>query len=57
MLAIAAGIFFGNIYLGVSLLVVLEWLAVAIVPTVMSASIAVVVTVIAGLMFWGGIKR
>ncbi len=53
MLAVAAGIFWGNIYISLSLAIILEWFATILAPSVISTSIAIIVTVICGLIFWG----
>lgn len=53
MIAIAIGIFFGNIYISLSLAIILEWIATRLAPSIMSMSIAVVVTIISGLILWG----
>ena len=56
-IAIAAGIFFGNIYISLALVVILEWILVFMIPTIMTTSIAVVITIFTGLMLWGGSRR
>lgn len=56
-IAIATGLFFGNIYISLALIVILEWLATAIAPSVMTAKIAIIITVFCGLIFWGVSKK
>lgn len=53
MMALAAGIFWGNIYISLSLAIILEWIATILAPGVMSTSIAIIVTIISVLIFWG----
>jgi len=57
LIGIGVGIFFGNIYISLILIFILEWLAVAIVPTILSVSMAIVISVITILTFWGVNKK
>ena len=57
LIAIAAGIFIGNIYIGIILGIVMSWFSVALLPSVLAASEAVIITVLSILMLWGGFKR
>ena len=56
-IAIAVGIFFGNVYVGLGLVIALEWLLVRFIPTVLNASLAATITVIAGFIFWGVYRK
>jgi len=58
LIALGVGLFFGNIYISLFLAIILEWIAaISIVPGIISTSIAVVITVIALLAFWGLRKK
>jgi len=57
LISIGIGLFFGNIYIALSLAVILEWMAVLLAPNVMTTSIAVVITILSALIFWGVSKK
>lgn len=56
-IAIASGLFFGNVYISLALAIVLEWIAFLIVPGIITGSVAVVITIISILTLWGINKR
>ncbi len=57
LLGLGLGILLLNINIAVILMATGAWLAVALVPSVMSGSIAMFITVIVGFMLWGGFTR
>ena len=57
LIGLGVGLFFGNIYISLALIFILEWVTVAIVPTIISTSMAIVISVITILTFWGINKR
>jgi hypothetical protein len=57
LLAVAVGVLIGNIYISSIAVVIVVWATVAVFPSLISGSIAVVVTVIGGLILWGVSRR
>ncbi len=57
LLGLGLGILMFNINVAVVLMSVGGWLGVALVPSIISGATAVFVTVIAGMMLWGGYTR
>ncbi len=57
LLGLGLGVLLLNINIGVILMAVGGWLAVALVPSVMSGATAMFITVIVALMIWGGYVR
>lgn len=57
LLGLGLGILLLDINIGVILMAVGGWLAVALVPSVMSGATATFITMLVGLMIWGGYVR
>jgi len=57
LIGLGIGIYFGNLYISIISVIVLEWLAIALVPSVISTSIGVTVTILGALILWGMSRR
>ncbi len=57
LLGLALGIALSSVEIAVVFMAVGAWMAVAFVPTVMAGSIAMFITVIVGLMLYGGFNK
>ncbi len=57
LLGFSVGLFFGNIYISLILAIVGQWVGVAIVPSVINSSMAVVISILCLLVMWGIYKR
>ncbi len=57
LLGLGLGILLSNINIAITLMAVGAWMAVAFVPTVIGGSIAMFITVIVGLMLYGGFDK
>lgn len=57
LLGIGTGLFFGNIYVGVILGLILEWIATILIPSTLTITTAVSLTVLAALIMWGISKK
>jgi len=57
LLGLATGLFFGNIFIATLLMTGFSWFSTLLVPSVISTSSAVGITVIAAFILWGSSKR
>lgn len=56
-IGLGAGLFFGNLFIALSLVILLEWVSVAITKAIITVEIAVAITVLCLLIFWGIKKK